>query len=119
MFRSMGVKARGPEISIDTLSGGNQQKVCLGRVLATEPRLLILDEPTRGIEVGVKEDVHGIIDRLTRDGLSVIVVTTDLDEMARIADRVCIFSRGGIATTLTGDAITKDRLRDVAFADAA
>ncbi len=119
MFRSMGVKARGPEISIDTLSGGNQQKVCLGRVLATEPRLLILDEPTRGIDVGVKEDVHGIIDRLTRDGLSVIVVTTDLDEMARIADRVCIFSRGGIATTLTGDAITKDRLRDVAFADAA
>ena len=116
MFRSMGVKARGPEISVDTLSGGNQQKVCLGRVLATGPRLLILDEPTRGIDVGVKEDVHGIIDRLTRDGLSVIVVTTDLDEMARIADRVCVFSRGGIATTLTGDAITKDRLRDVAFA---
>ena len=116
MFRSMNVKAAGPEISIDTLSGGNQQKVCLGRVLATKPALLILDEPTRGIDVGVKEDVHALIDRLTRDGLAVIVVTTDLDEMARITDRVCVFSGGAIATTLAGDAITKDTLREVAFA---
>ena len=116
MFRSMAVKAAGPEVSIDTLSGGNQQKVCLGRVLATEPALLILDEPTRGIDVGVKEDVHALIDRLTREGLAVIVVTTDLDEMARVTDRVCIFDGGRIAATLAGAAITASALREVAFA---
>ncbi len=116
MFRAMNVKARDPSISIDTLSGGNQQKVCLGRVLATEPALLILDEPTRGIDVGVKEDVHAMIDRLTREGLAVIVVTTDLDEMARITDRVCVFRDGAIVATLTGEAITKQKLRAVAFA---
>ena len=116
MFRAMNVKARDPSVSIDTLSGGNQQKVCLGRVLATAPTLLILDEPTRGIDVGVKEDVHATIDRLTREGLAVIVVTTDLDEMARVTDRVCVFRDGAIAVTLEGDAITKERLREVAFA---
>ncbi|WP_276153705.1 MULTISPECIES: ATP-binding cassette domain-containing protein [unclassified Sulfitobacter] len=65
-FASMAIKAAGPEALVDTLSGGNQQKVCLGRVMATNPRLLILDEPTRGIDVGVKQDVLRIIDELTK-----------------------------------------------------
>ena len=114
-FSEMGVKAPSPDVSIDTLSGGNQQKVCLGRLLATEPRVLILDEPTRGIDVGVKEDVHRTVDALTRKGLSVIVITADLDEMARIVDRVCIFSGGRIVQTLRGDEITTERLREAAF----
>ena len=119
MFRAMGVKARGPEIGIDTLSGGNQQKVCLGRVLATGPKLLILDEPTRGIDVGVKEDVHATIDRLTGEGLAVIVLTTDFEEMVRITDRVCIFRGGGIVETLAGATLTREALRDAAFVPAA
>ncbi len=114
-FNEMGVKAPSPDVSIDTLSGGNQQKVCLGRLLATEPRVLILDEPTRGIDVGVKEDVHRMVDALTHRGLSVIVITADLDEMARIVDRVCIFSAGRIVQTLAGGAITTQNLREAAF----
>lgn len=115
VFKEMGVKAPSPAESVDTLSGGNQQKVCLGRLLATGPRLLILDEPTRGIDVGVKEDVHRTLDALTRRGLSIIVVTADLDEMSRIVDRVCMFSGGGIIETLHGADITTERLRQVAF----
>jgi simple sugar transport system ATP-binding protein len=115
-FSEMGIKAANPAVSIDALSGGNQQKVCLGRLLATQPRLLILDEPTRGIDVGVKEDVHRTVDALTRSGLGVIVITADLDEMARIVDRVCIFSDGRIVETLRGSGeITTQRLRAAAF----
>ncbi|WP_284313959.1 sugar ABC transporter ATP-binding protein [Labrys miyagiensis] len=120
-FRQMGVKAPNLATPGDSLSGGNQQKVCLGRVIATGPKLLILDEPTRGIDVGVKEDVHRQIDALTKldaekgRGMSVIIITTDLDEMVRAVDRVCVFSGGAIVETLTGADITKERLRAAAF----
>jgi simple sugar transport system ATP-binding protein len=110
-FSAMGIKAPSAEVAVDTLSGGNQQKVCLGRVLATEPRLLILDEPTRGIDVGVKQDVLRIVDELSRTGVSVIIVSTDTDEITRAVDRVCIFENGTIARELTGAEITDDRLR--------
>ncbi len=110
-FAAMGIKAPSPAVAVDTLSGGNQQKVCLGRVLATKPRLLILDEPTRGIDVGVKQDVLRIVDELSRTGVAVIIVSTDTDEITRAVDRVCIFENGTIARELTGDAITNDRLR--------
>ena len=114
-FVQMNVKASDPAVPVDALSGGNQQKVCLGRLLATQPKLLILDEPTRGIDVGVKEDVHRMVDALTHTGLSVIVVTADLDEMSRIVDRVCVFSNGAIVETLHGADINTQRLRDAAF----
>jgi simple sugar transport system ATP-binding protein len=110
-FRQMGIKAPDASATVDTLSGGNQQKVCLGRVLATRPRLLILDEPTRGIDVGVKQDVLRIIDRLSREGVCVIIVSTDTDELVRAVDRVCIFRDGRIAEVMDGDEITNDRLR--------
>jgi len=113
-FTQMGIKAPSPDVSVESLSGGNQQKVWLGRLLATEPRVLMLDEPTRGIDVGVKEDVHRTIDALTREGLGVIIVTADLDEMARVVDRVCIFADGEIVSTLRGPDITTQRLREEA-----
>lgn len=110
-FRAMNIKAPDASVAVDTLSGGNQQKVCLGRVLATGPRLLILDEPTRGIDIGVKQDVLRIIDELSATGVAVIIVSTDTDEIARIADRVCIFENGDVREQLTGPAITSGRLR--------
>ena len=107
----MGVKALNPDYAVDTLSGGNQQKVCLGRVLATKPRLLMVDEPTRGIDMGVKQDVLRIIDELSNAGVAVIIVSTDTDELVRAVDRVCIFEHGNIKETLTGQDITVERLR--------
>ncbi len=110
-FAAMGVKALSPDDAVNTLSGGNQQKVCLGRVFATQPRLLMVDEPTRGIDVGVKQDVLRIIDELSGAGVAVIIVSTDMDELARSVDRVCIFEHGAIKEILTGDDITAERLR--------
>jgi ABC-type sugar transport system ATPase subunit len=111
-FKAMDIKASGASTVVDTLSGGNQQKVCLGRVLATEPRLLILDEPTRGIDIGVKQDVLRIIDELSRGGVSVIIVSTDTDEIVRAVDRVCIFDRGTIREEISGASISSERLRE-------
>ena len=110
-FSSLGIKAVGPQALVDTLSGGNQQKVCLGRVMATNPRLLILDEPTRGIDVGVKQDVLRIIDGLTDQGVCIIIVSTDTDELVRSADRVCVFGGGQIRTELRGNDIETEKLR--------
>jgi len=109
-FDNFRVKASSPDVLLGTLSGGNQQKVCLGRVLATAPSLLILDEPTRGIDVGVKEEVHRIMDELTRQQLSVIVITSDLDEMVRMVDRVCVFVNGRIEREYRGAQISKDAI---------
>ncbi|NUT59881.1 sugar ABC transporter ATP-binding protein [Herbaspirillum sp. C9C3] len=113
-FRRMGIKAGSSEEAVNTLSGGNQQKVCLGRVLATTPRLLILDEPTRGIDVGVKQEVLRLLDQLSRSGVAVIIVSTDVDELARAADRICIFQGGRIAHTVSGSDISTDHLRRLA-----
>lgn len=110
-FAAMGVKALSPDYAVNTLSGGNQQKVCLGRVFATQPRLLMVDEPTRGIDVGVKQDVLRIIDKLSDAGVAVIIVSTDMDELVRSVDRVCIFEHGAIKEILKGNDITVERLR--------
>ena len=80
-------------------------------MLATGPRLLILDEPTRGIDVGVKQDVLRIIDNLSRSGVAVIIVSTDTDEIVRSVDRVCIFDNGAVREEITGAAISSERLR--------
>ena len=113
--RLFAVKAQSPDAPISSLSGGNQQKVLLSRLVATEPRLLILNEPTRGIDVGVKEEVHRIIDGLTRDGVPVIVITSDLDEMLRVVDRVAIFVDGRIASILPSAGLSKDDVFAQAF----
>jgi ABC-type sugar transport system ATPase subunit len=113
-FTSLGIKAPDSSVPVDALSGGNQQKVCLGRVLATQPRLLILDEPTRGIDVGVKQDVLRIVDELSRTGVSVIIISTDTDELVRAVDRVLIFHNGRIREELAGAAISRGRLRNLA-----
>jgi simple sugar transport system ATP-binding protein len=115
-FVDMGIKAPSTSAPVDTLSGGNQQKVCLGRILATHPRLLILDEPTRGIDVGVKQDVLRIIDKLSRTGVCVIIVSTDTDELVRAVDQVCVFRDGKIHEVVTGDDITTENLRNLSQA---
>lgn len=112
-FTSMDIKAASADAAVDTLSGGNQQKVCLGRVMATNPRLLILDEPTRGIDVGVKQDVLQIIDDLTAEGVCVIIVSTDTDELVRATDRVCVFGHGKVRREIRGGEIDAETLRDI------
>jgi rhamnose transport system ATP-binding protein len=87
--------------TVSTLSGGNQQKVVLGKWLARDPRLLIIDEPTRGIDVGTKAEVHRILDGLVADGMAVLMISSELPEVLGMADRVIVLREGRITAELT------------------
>ena len=93
-IRDLGIKAYGPDAPGGSLSGGNQQKVSVARWLATKPKLLILDEPTQGVDVGAKSEIHKIIRGLAKEGLAVLMISSDLPEVLGMADRVAIM-RGG------------------------
>jgi ABC-type sugar transport system ATPase subunit len=88
-------------VEIRTLSGGNQQKVLIGRALAIEPRILLLDEPTRGVDIGAKQEIYAAIERLVADGMAVMLISSDLEEVLRLSDRIVVLRRGRVATTLS------------------
>ncbi len=89
--------------AVSTLSGGNQQKVVLGKWLARGPRLLIIDEPTRGIDVGTKAEVHRILDDLVADGMAVLMISSELPEVLGMADRVLVLREGRLTAELSRD----------------
>ena len=93
-IRDLGIKTSGPEAPGGSLSGGNQQKVSVARWLATKPKLLILDEPTQGVDVGAKSEIHKIIRQLAKEGLAVLMISSDLPEVLGMSDRVAVM-RGG------------------------
>ena len=99
----LSVKTSGTEIPITSLSGGNQQKVLFGRSLRLTPSVLVLDEPTRGIDVGAKEEIHLLIERAAEAGAAVLVASTDTDELVRLSHRVLVMREGRIAAEITGD----------------
>lgn len=101
-IRDLSVKAYGPEAPGSSLSGGNQQKVSLARWLATKPRLLILDEPTQGVDVGAKSEIHKIIRRLAGEGLAVLMISSDLPEILGMSDRIAVMRGGTIVAMLPG-----------------
>jgi ribose transport system ATP-binding protein len=101
------IKAASPEQRVSELSGGNQQKVLLARWLCLNPRLLLLDEPTRGIDVGAKAEVQRLVDELARDGLAVVLISSDLEELAEGADRVVVLRAGAVVGELAGDEVSE------------
>ena len=99
-IRDLAVKCSGPEATGGSLSGGNQQKVSLARWLATKPKLLILDEPTQGVDVGAKSEIHRIIRRLAKNGLAVILISSDLPEVIGMSDRIGVMGGGTLRSIL-------------------
>ncbi len=102
-IQSLSIRASGA-IHAGALSGGNQQKALLARLLETEPKVVILDEPTRGVDVGAKSEIYRIIDDLARKGIAIVVISSDLPEILGIADRVLVMREGRIAGEITGSA---------------
>jgi rhamnose transport system ATP-binding protein len=93
---------------VGTLSGGNQQKVVLAKWLATEPRVLIVDEPTRGIDVGTKAEVHRLLSELAGRGLAILMVSSELPEVLGMADRVLVMHEGRLTAELSRDEATEE-----------
>ncbi|WRZ88489.1 sugar ABC transporter ATP-binding protein [Streptomyces sp. NBC_01007] len=119
-MKRLRIKAASPHQKVGELSGGNQQKVLLARWLAMQPKVLLLDEPTRGIDVGAKAEVQKLIDELADDGLGVLLISSDPEELIEGSDRVIVLKDGAVVEELTGEAVTEDRLmRAIATAPAA
>ena len=104
------IKVADKNLPILSLSGGNQQKVVIGKGLLTNPKILLLDEPSRGIDIGAKTEVFDIINQYAERGLSIIVISSELKEIIAIADRVMVLSNGIKTGELIGDEIQEESL---------
>ncbi len=110
--RTYDVRPNRPEMNLASLSGGNQQKVLMAKWLQTKPKLLMLDEPTQGVDVGARQHLFTALSDAAEQGTSVLVASTDYEQLSQICDRVLIFGRGRIVHELTGADVSKDRIAE-------
>ena len=106
----LGLSPNDPTLAIEALSGGNQQKVVIGRWLAMKRRLLICEDPTAGVDVGAKSEIYALLNRALADGVGILVVSTDFEEIATICHRAIVFSQGAIVDELQGSRLTTENL---------
>lgn len=110
----MKTKTPSQEQIIGNLSGGNQQKVMIGRWLATEPDILILDEPTRGVDVGAKAEIYSIMNELVKKGVSIIMISSELPEIINMSDRIYVMNDGRVTGCLNHDDVTQEKIMQLA-----
>jgi ABC-type sugar transport system ATPase subunit len=108
IVKDLGVRLHSNEQPISSLSGGNQQKAVFGRWLAAEPRLLLLDEPTRGVDVGAKAEIYSLIDTAAQDGLAVLVASSELEELLWICHRIVVMARGRVVADIPRERFGKE-----------
>ena len=109
------IKAAGAEAETSTLSGGNQQKVALARWLATDPKILILDEPTQGVDVGSKAEIHKLITELAEKGMAILMISSELEEILGMSDRIAVMHAGTIRGTLSREEATQNKILALAL----
>ncbi|TJV92474.1 MAG: sugar ABC transporter ATP-binding protein, partial [Mesorhizobium sp.] len=105
-----GVRMGGIETQVSTLSGGNQQKVAIARLLSVGPKVVILDEPTRGVDVGAKVEIHRLLRDLAERGVGVIVISSELPELIGLSDRVLVIREGALVGELEADELTEEAI---------
>jgi ABC-type sugar transport system ATPase subunit len=107
-MRRYRISAPDAAAKVVNLSGGNQQKIAIAKALLTKPRILILDEPTRGIDIGAKAEIYGMMRELADTGIGIILISSELPEIIGICDRVIVMNKGRIAAELPGDGIDEE-----------
>jgi ribose transport system ATP-binding protein len=117
LISQLGIRTRHANQAVRQLSGGNQQKVVLARYLLKPPKILLLDEPTRGVDVATKREIYAIIRRLTLEGTAVLLVSSELDELLGLSDRVIVL-RDGRSEEEFVDHITEERVSKAMFGEA-
>jgi ribose transport system ATP-binding protein len=108
------VRMQSVDQPVGSLSGGNQQRAVFGRAFATKPRLLLLDEPTRGVDVGAKAEIYGLIEKAAADGMAVLVASSELEELQLICHRIAVMNHGKISAVLSHQDATKERIMSAA-----
>lgn len=111
---NVNVRMQSVEQPIGSLSGGNQQRAIFGRAFAAEPRLLLLDEPTRGVDVGAKAEIYKLIDRAAEQGMALVVASSELEELLWICHRIAVMNQGRVVTVIDRAAATKERIMTAA-----
>jgi ribose transport system ATP-binding protein len=111
---ALDVRPADPEAVVGTLSGGNQQKVAVGKWLAAGSRVLVLDQPTAGVDIGSRAAVYALIDRLVDEGAGILLVSLDLEELVGLADRVLVLHRGAVRAELPRSELSVDRVLAIA-----
>jgi ribose transport system ATP-binding protein len=106
--RGLSIRSTGPNQMVQQLSGGNQQKVVIARELATEPTVILLDEPTRGVDVGAKEDIYKQVAELVRRGVGILMASSELPELLGVCDRIYVLFRGRIVAELDAKDATEE-----------
>jgi len=109
-MRRLRIRAHSPQQKVGELSGGNQQKVLLARLLCLEPKVLLLDEPTRGIDVGAKAEVQSLVEELAQQGLAVLLISSELEELVEGSDRIVVLRDGAVVDVLTDDQVDADHV---------
>ena len=113
-YDAMGVKANSMNDLVESLSGGNQQKVVIGRTLNAEPRIVILDEPTKGIDVGAKAEIYNLINQLAERGVAVVLISSELSELMAMSDRFLVMAEGRVAGELSKEEATEAKIMNLA-----
>ena len=113
-YRAFNIKASGPEQQVVSLSGGNQQKVILAKWLMGEPKVIILDEPTRGIDVGAKYEIYQMIHHLAAQGLAVVMISSELPEILGMSDRILVMHEGRLTGELNRQEATQEKIMTLA-----
>jgi ribose transport system ATP-binding protein len=114
MIEDLNIRTPGPEQEIRYLSGGNQQKVVIGKWLLADSRVLIMDEPTRGIDVGAKVEIYELMNELTENGAGILMISSDLPEVLGMSDRILVMSEGRITGELPVDEATQENVMELA-----
>jgi ribose transport system ATP-binding protein len=112
-----GIKPASARPAVGTLSGGNQQKVMLARWLRRQPLVLLLDEPTQGVDVGARSDIYANIRRAAEEGMGVLMVSSDLEELAHVCDRVVVLRDGVVATVLEAPGLSAQQLAEATLTE--
>jgi rhamnose transport system ATP-binding protein len=109
------IKAESAQANAGTLSGGNQQKVALARWLATGPAVLILDEPTQGVDVGSKQEIHSLMLELAERGMAILMISSELPEILGMSDRIAVMHAGTLRATVTREEATAEKILSLAL----
>jgi len=117
LIQQIGIRTPGPELPASALSGGNQQKVVMGKWIATRPKVLILDEPTKGVDVGAKAELYRLIRDRTDQGMAVLMVSSDLPEILHLSDRILVMAEGRLRGELPADTATQEAVLSLALPD--